>query len=71
MTAGGLNTLIHPKCPMDPKYTTDELRALAGQLHAPVHPFDLDRAAAMLRWAANVIDAANIALAPKPGVDQQ
>lgn len=37
---------------------------MAGQLYPPVTQHDLGRAAAMLEWAANVIEAANKALEP-------
>jgi hypothetical protein len=58
---------------MEPKYTTDELREMGKQLsdQMPMHPFGLNRAANMLDWAANVIDAANAALTPNPSGKQE
>jgi len=54
---------------MAPKYTRDELRAMANQLSSsdPVNPFALGKAASMLVWAADVIEAAHVALATTSG----
>lgn len=53
---------------MEPKYTRDEMREMANTLSSSdrLHPFALDRAASMLVWAADVIEAARAALAPNP-----
>lgn len=55
---------------MEPKYTDHELRSMANELrHPPLHPFALGKAASMLIWAADVIEAARIALKPTSSDD--
>lgn len=48
---------------MEPKYTTAELRSMSGQLYPPVTQHDLGRAAAMLSWAADMLDQAYVVIA--------